>query len=121
VEADTRPLELYIALKGVAWGLWYALSGAGLTVNAWPFLLAVRIGGWPLWCVLFLAAGTFQVLAIHYSYPRWRRHAAFVATSLWAGCAWAFVTTGVLSFAGYMAAVNALACVWILFHRHSVA
>ncbi len=120
VEADTRTAEMLVSLFTAYWGALFSLSKMGLPVRAWANFMTNNVFGSPFWCLLFLAGGTFQTIAIYYRYPRWRRVAAGITCALWTGCAAAFSGQGV-SIVGAVAVSFAIFSGWIMWHRETSA
>lgn len=121
VEADTRTLEMAVSLFTVYWGALFSLARFGVPVRTWANFMALDVFGSPFWCILFVAGGSFQAIAIHYRYPKWRRLAAAVTCALWCGCATAFAGNGGVSIVAAVAIAFAVFSAWIMWHRESAA
>lgn len=121
VEADTRTLEMAVSLFTFYWGAIFSLARIGFPVRAWANFMTVNVFGTPFWCFVFMAAGSFQVVAIYYRYPQWRRLAAMITCALWAGCAAAFAGEGAVSVVGAVAVAFVVFSGWIMWHRETAA
>lgn len=105
---DTRPLEMFIGVKTVLWGILLLLSDMGMRGLARPGLGA-----------MFIVIGAFQVFAVHHQYPRWCAMAAALTATTWVSTAYAIVTGGSSIPFGLLAAYNAAAALQTLYHRQA--
>jgi hypothetical protein len=121
VDADTRTLELFVGAFTVWWGLLFSLWRVGVPVKAWATVITTPVFGSPLWTLFFIAGGFFQLTAIHYKYPAWRRAASTIAVGLWVGCAVTFVEAAGVSVIGSVAVAFAVASAWIMWHGRVTA
>jgi hypothetical protein len=121
IEADTRPLELFLSGFSVVWGCWLTFGSIGVTVTTAQLVEAVsEAGGHFVWAGWALVNGIFQGVSLWKQYPKFRRWAATVSAIYWIFAAYCLLKYDARIFQGYMAAFFGTGQLWVVLHRNAI-
>jgi ABC-type Co2+ transport system permease subunit len=119
LEADTRPLEFFIAGVAMLWGVWLANPLSLADVEFWR---AVTLHGGPLvWSAWSFSNGLFQAFSTWYRYPKFRRWSSSLSAVMWVFASYSIMTTNAHLFSGWFTALIALGELWVVLRRAVVS
>jgi hypothetical protein len=118
-EADTRPLEFFIAGGAILWGIWLANPYSIADVEFWR---AIQSHGGPLlWSAWSLFNGAFQAFSTWYRYPKLRRLASSISAVMWVFASYSIMTTNPHLFSGWLTGLFAVGELWVVLRRSIVS
>ncbi len=119
VEADTRPMEILLAVLSLAWGVWLPI----IYKNPYPssFWTAIdSYGGPAIWSTWIIISGLLQINSIWYRYPYLRRFSASLAAVYWIMAGYCLMRTEPKMFIIVMSGVLAIGHLWIVMRRSAM-
>lgn len=121
LEADTRPLEFWLAGGGLVWGLWLLIRGNVYPLPTGLFWDIIRsTGNLQTWAAWSLFNFGFQLLSVFFKYPRFRKFSSCLAAVYWLAVTWGLFTIDPGMFIPWFTLGMGLGEVWVLFRRTAV-
>lgn len=120
IEADTRPLELFLGLFSFAWGVWM-LGEAFSSPVVIPLYRAIEThGGHFVWAGWSLFNGFFQAVCVWLKYPRFRRLSCSSSAIFWIFVVYCLANSDARLFTVYMSGLLAVGELWVVLHRTAI-